>query len=158
MFIFLIIYLLGIIAFLIHFLKLPLPLRSFKKAIELLLLYELVFFVGVTSFLAFIGLTFMPDVVEKTVNWPSCPYQQELANVNLAYGVLGIMSIWFRHSFWIAVVVGFSIWILGDAIHHFWDAFQHNNFSEGNVGLLVYTDVFVPILLCITLYFYMRKY
>lgn len=158
MFIFLVIYALGFIAFFIHLFKLPNEERTNFKIIELMLLYQLVFFVGITSFIAFIGLTFFPDVVSQHLSWPMCPFAQELANVNLAYGVLGILSIWYRGYFWAAIVIGFSIWILGDAIHHFYDAIVNNNWSEGNVGLLVYTDIFVPILLCITLYFYLRAY
>jgi hypothetical protein len=156
MILFLVIYILGAIGFLIHLFSLAPIERTKAKIIELLLLYQLVFSVGLTSFLAFIGLNFLPETVEAYTEWPSCPYQQELANVNLAYGVLGILAIWFRKSFWTCIVIGFTIWIFGDAIHHFYDAFKYNNFSHGNVGALVYTDIFVPILLCINLYYYLK--
>ncbi|WP_068469343.1 DUF6790 family protein [Candidatus Protochlamydia phocaeensis] len=157
MYYFLSLYGLGAIAFIIHLFKLPSHQWTKDRIIELLLLYELVFYVGVTSLVAFIGLTFMDDVAAQLLQWPMCPFQQELGNVNLAFGVLGIMCIWFRRSFWIATVVGFSIWIFGDAIHHFYDAYARHNYSEGNLGILVYTDLLVPILLCITLYFYVKS-
>lgn len=123
---------------------------------ELLLLYQLVFSVGVTSFLAFIGLTFLGDKVVEYTQWPACPFMQELANVNLAYGFLGILCIWFRHHFWTAVVIGFSIWILGDAIHHFYDAKVNLINSDGNTGLLVYTDIVIPIILLVLLAIYLH--
>ena len=157
MYYFLSLYGIGALAFLAHLFALPSNKRTKKNIIELLLLYQLVFYVGVTSLVAFIGLTFMDDVAAELLNWPMCPFQQELGNVNLAFGVLGILCIWQRGSFWIATVLGFSIWIFADAIHHFYDAYARHNYSEGNLGILVYTDFFIPILLCVTLYYYKQN-
>lgn len=156
MILFLIIYAIGILGFIWHYYKLPKNQRTKAKISELLLLYQLVFFVGITSLVAFFGLTFLKDIVAQHNAWPMCPFAQELGNVNLAYGVLGLLSIWNRGLFWKAIVIGFSIWILSDAVNHFYDAFVHQNYSDGNVGLLVATDIFVPILLCISLFFYIR--
>lgn len=156
MILFLSVYLIGAIAFFIHLFRLPKIERQRKKIVELVLLYLIVFGVGLTSFFAFIGLTFMDDIVAKHLAWPKCPFEQELANVNLAFGVLGILAIWYRGYFWMAIVLGFSIWIIGDAIHHLYDAFVHHNHSAGNEGSLVYTDIVIPILLCIVLFFYLK--
>lgn len=152
MFIMISIYFISIIAFLIHFFSIEKRQRTWQKAIELLLLYQIVFSLGVTSFLAFIGLTFMPQLVADHMGWPTCPFQQELANVNLAFGILGIMSIWKRGEFWTATVLGFSIWIIADGIHHIVDSVTMNNFSEGNVGTILYTDILVPVILLVLLY------
>lgn len=156
MIIFLVIYILGFIAFLVHVFSINKIERTWSKIIELFLLYQLVFNVGITSFVAFIGLNFLDDVVENYTRWPSCPYAQELANVNLAYGVLGILSIWNRKSFWTAIVIGFSIWIFADALHHIYDAEVNQNYSYANLGALLYTDIFIPLLLCITLVLYLK--
>jgi len=76
----------------------------------------------------------------------------------LAFGVLCMIAIWLRKSFWTAIVIGFAIWILGDAIHHQWDAYTRNHFSHGNVGALFYTDLIIPLLLLINLWFYDEKF
>ncbi len=158
MIVFLIIYLLGVAAFFIHLYKLNPESRTKKKVIELALLYQLVFFVGITSFLSFFALTFMEESIAAYTEWPSCPYMQELGNVNLAFGVLCMIAIWLRKSFWTAIVIGFAIWILGDAIHHQWDAYTRNHFSHGNVGALFYTDLIIPLLLLVNLWFYDEKF
>lgn len=155
---FLVIYVLSLIAFGVHLYTLPPVERTKARIIELLLLYQLVFSVGITSFLAFIGLNFLGNAVTNYTGWPKCPFMQELANVNLAFGVLGIMAIWLRNSFWIAIVVGFTIWIFGDAIHHFYDAYIYRRYTPGNLGLLVYTDLVVPIVLCILLALYLKTH
>ena len=158
MIIFLIIYALGLIGFFIHLSLIRKEERTTGRVIELFLLYQLVFSVGITSFLSFFALTFMQDVVAENTKWPSCPYQYELANVNLAYGVLGILCIWFRKLFWTAVIIGFSIWIFSDAVHHYLDAVINGIYSDGNVGLLFYTDWVIPLLLCVLLYLYHRTH
>lgn len=154
MFVFIIIYALGLIGFALHLYRTPKVQCTKGRIVELFLLYQLVFSVGITSFLSFYALTFMQDVVAENTTWPSCPYEYELANVNLAYGFLGILSIWFRGLFWTAIVIGFSIWIFSDAVHHFLDAFLNGIYSDGNVGLLFYTDWVVPLLLCILIVMY----
>lgn len=151
---FLSMYALSILGFIVHLYLIPAKTRTYKRTIELLLLYQLVFSVGMTSLLAFIGLTFMPDYVAQYSGWPVCPFQQELGNVNLAFGILGIMCIWFRDHFWTATVLGFSIWILADGIHHIYDIIAHHNYAPGSVGVSLITDLVVPVVLLLLLAIY----
>lgn len=156
MWLFLSMYALSLIFFFAHFYYLPMKQRTKAKAIELLLLYQIVFSLGITSLLAFFGLTFMDQYIAKYLLWPTCPFQQELGNVNLAFGILGILSIQYRQLFWMATVLGFSIWILADAIHHIYMALAFHNYSPGNTGIPLYTDIIVPIVLLILLILYVK--
>lgn len=157
MWFFLSIYAFGIIGFFIHAYQIPNQERTRPKLIELFLLYQIVFSLGVTSLVAFFGLTFMDKYIAQLTGWPACPFEQQLANVNLGYGVLGILAIWFRKYFWAATIIGFSIWILGDGIHHLYKFLAEGNATEGNIGFPLYTDFIVPIVLLILLWFYMRQ-
>lgn len=151
MWLFLSIYPLGILACLFHIWKLTPIERNKAKIVELLLLYQIVFSLGLTSLLAFIGLTIMPDYIAAYTGWPACPFEQQLANVNLAFGILGILAIWLRGGFWIATVLGFSIWIVGDGLHHLYEFMVLHNDNAGNIGVPLYTDFAIPILLLILL-------
>lgn len=155
MFIFLGIYLSSFIFFIFHYFVIK-PISK-EKTIELMLLYQLVFNIGFLGILSFIGLTFMPEISADYLGWSQCRFQQELANVNLGYGILGILCIWFRGLFWAATVIGASIWLFGDGVHHFFDAFVNLNFSEGNLGPLSYTDLIIPITLVILLALYFNS-
>ncbi len=150
---FLSIYVFGIIGFFIHLYSLPAYARTKSKIIELLLLYQIVFSLGITSFVAFYGLTFMAEYVANYLQWPTCPFIQELANVNLAFGVLGILCIWYRGLFWSATVIGFSIWIISDGFQHLYHRIYVN---ENNPNMPLYTDFIVPIVLLVLLYLYWR--
>lgn len=150
--IFLGIYLLSFLGFIVHYLLIK-PIGK-ERVIELMLLYQLVFNIGLLGILSFFGLTFMPDVAADYVGWSPCRFQQELANVNLGYGVLGILSIWLRGHFWTAIVIGASIWLFGDGVHHFFDAILNHNLAPGNLGILFYTDLLIPITLVVLLLLY----
>lgn len=152
MWFFLIILSFSLIGFLIHFYFSKKPATRFR-IVELLLLYQLVFSVGAASLLGFFGLAFMGKHVAEILGWPECPFQMELANVNLGYGVLGIMCIWFRKYFWLATALGFSIWIFADGIHHVADRVLTHNEALSDIPMV--TDFLVPILLLTltTLYF-----
>jgi hypothetical protein len=150
------IYVMGIVGFLIHLYTLDARSRTYGKVIELLLLYQIVFSLGLTSILSFFGLTFMADYIAKYTGWPASPFEQQLANVNLAFGVLGILCIWLRGGFWIATILGFSIWILGDGVHHFTKWLLAGNNTPGNIGVPLYTDIVIPILLLVLLYLHLR--
>lgn len=150
MFIFLGILAFSIIGFFIH-LYLDKEPRTTSRVIELLLLYQLVFSVGLTSVLAFIGLSLMPQYIAAYTGWPYSPFEQQLANVNLAFGTLGILCIWLRGNFWIATAIGFSVWIFSDGIGHFLDMVFNHNFADGNIGVPLWTDILVPSVLIILL-------
>ena len=156
MFIFWLILSLSLIGFGIHLFFEKRPYTR-KRILELLLLYQLVFSVGMTSLLAFFALTLMPDFIASFTGWPSCPFEQQLANVNLAFATLGTLCIWFRNGFWTATVLGFSIWILGDGIANFAEMLFHHNYADGNIGTPLITDFLVPILLLILLWLYKRE-
>lgn len=150
MFIFISILAFSIIGFFIH-LYFDTQKRTKSRIIELLFLYQLVFSVGLTSVLAFIGLSLMPKYIADYTGWPSSPFEQQLANVNLAFGTLGILCIWCRGNFWTATALGFSIWIFSDGIAHFMDMEINRNYAEGNIGIPLWTDIIVPVVLIILL-------
>ncbi len=156
--VFLIIILLSFVAFGIH-LFISKKKKTFGRVVELLLLYQLIFYIGVLGVLSFIALTFYPEYVAKFIRWPVCPFQQELGNANLGFAVLGFLSIWFRGHFWTAIVIGASVWLFADGIGHAIDAYYFGNTSEGNTGALLYTDLLFPLFLValLTLYWQTKK-
>lgn len=147
------IYIFSFLGFIIHYMMTK-P-KETGKVFELFLLYQLVFNIGLLGLLSFIGLTFLPDIAAAHVGWTPCHFEQELANVNLGYGVLGLLCIWLRGDFWTAVVIGASIWLFGDGLDHFFNAFYHHNLAPGNLGVLFYTDILIPIVMIVSLILYL---
>lgn len=145
----------GLIGFFIHLFGSQEP-RTPLRIVRLFLLYQLVFSVGLTSLLSFIGLMFMSDFVAAYSGWPACPFEKLLANVNLGYAALGILCIWKGDEFWLATIIGVSIWLIGDGIVHVVDAILHHNYSPGNIGVPLYTDFIIPLVLICLYILYQR--
>ena len=116
--------------------------------VETLLVNFLVINVGISGLYAFIGHAFSSKKVAEYIGWPSGnPFQLEVAVTNLTLGILGILCIWFRDNFWIATVIGFSIFAFGAAFVHIRDIVKNNNRSPGNAGPPLYADILKPVVL-----------
>ena len=66
------------------------------------------------------------------------------------------MCIWRGDDFWLATIIGLSVWLLGDAIGHIADMIINHNYAPGNVGVPLYTDIIVPAALLILYAIYQR--
>ncbi len=139
---------LAVIGFLIH-LFVSRKKRTAKRAIELLLLYLLVFCAGACCLFCFAGHLFHADSVAESIGWaPGSPFQYEVAIANLAFAVLGILCIWFRGNFWTATIIGITVFLWGAAVGHFREAFLNNNFNPGNFGMVLWlNDIAVPLVM-----------
>ena len=94
------------------------------------------------------GHAFSSKKVGEYIGWPSGnPFQFEAAITNLSFGILGVLCIWFRDNFWIATVIGFSVFALGAAYVHIRDIIKNKNHSPGNAGPPLYSDILKPIFL-----------
>ena len=123
--------------------------RNLLKNVEILLLFLLIFDVGLGGLFAFFGHAFMADMVASKIGWPTgSPFQFEIAVANLSFGIIGILSIWLRGNFWVAAGLAYSVFVLGAAYGHIREAVLHNNFAPYNVGPVLYIgDILVPIMI-----------
>lgn len=108
----------------------------------------LVIAVGLQGVWAFLGHYFRSDDIAAYIGWPSGnPFQKEVAFSNLAFGVLGLLCLWFRGDFWVATAVGISVFSLGAAVVHVHELRVNDNRNPGNSGTILFTDVLIPIVL-----------
>ena len=123
--------------------------RTPLRITELLLVYLLVFSCGIGGLYAFMGHVFASDAVAQSIGWPvGSPFQLEVGATNLAFGVLGLLCIFFRGLFPLATTIGYSIFLLGAACVHLHDIHVRANLAEFNSGAFLYIqDFFVPLFL-----------
>ena len=123
--------------------------------VETLLADLLFFMVGLGSLVAFTGHVFKSDDIATRIGWPTGnPFQLEVGWANLGYGVAGIMSMWIRYEFWTALVICVSVFYLGAGWVHVADVLKNKNKSELNIGIPLYIDFIVPIVLIVLLILY----
>jgi|SRR5579872_2691886 len=122
--------------------------RNARGVVEALLLYTLVFVVGVQGLWTAAGHLFKANQVAAMTGWPpGSPFQFDVGIANLAVGVLGTLCLWLRGNFWTATVVVAMIWLWGDAIDHLRDIVVSHNLAPGNAGPTLFADILIPAVL-----------
>jgi hypothetical protein len=129
--------------------------RTRVRVAQIFLLWLLVISVGVTSVVAFIGHTIFADATAQSIGWRTGnPFQYEVAVANLTVGILGILCYWIRGNFWVATVIGFSVWWLGDAVVHIREIEVAQNYAPNNAGVTFYLAIVFPVILIALLVYY----
>jgi len=74
-----------------------------RRVIVTLLQWSLLVNVGIAGILGFYSRTFNAAATAEFIAWaPGSPFQFEVATANLAFGVLGVLCLWFGGAFWAA--------------------------------------------------------
>lgn len=122
------------------------------RVVEVLLLYLMVIFIGLSGLMAFVGHAFMARQIAVKIGWQPSPFQFEVAVADLAFGVLAILCFWLRREFWTATGIGSAVFLLGCAFGHFRDMILQGNYAPYNVGPVLWlNDLAVPIFILILL-------
>ena len=121
--------------------------RSLARILEIILLWALIVN-GLQGILAFAGHVFNGPAIAKTIGWPpGNPFQYEVGITNLGVGILGLMCIWKRDSFWLATIIMMSVFNFGAGIGHVIQIIQFQNYAPNNAGLILYFDLINPLVL-----------
>jgi hypothetical protein len=120
--------------------------RSWRLAVELLLMYSM----GVSGFKAIFGgfvmHYFFADAMARSIGWAAgSPFQAEVAFFNLAVGVLGALT-FFRRDFWLPFIIVSTLMGWGAGAVHLVEAFTNGNFAGNNAGPILYADFLMPVL------------
>ncbi len=116
-----------------------------ERIAEILLLYLLSILVGVGGLFAFLWHTLRAPLTAQFVGWPpGNPFQYEVAVANLAFGILGILCIWKRGSFWSATAIGWSVFLLGAAGVHLHEIRAGQPYAPGNAAPVLFLDIALP--------------
>lgn len=97
------------------------------------------------------------DEVATGIGWPlNSGFQMELAFAAIGIGLVGGIGFW-NKSFWLPFIIAKTTFMWGAALTHIIHMIQHNNFSPGNTGIVVYWDILLPIILIVLYALYQRE-
>jgi hypothetical protein len=126
--------------------------RTKPRIADMLLLGLFAFPIGLGGLVGFVGHTLRAAPVAASIGWAAGnPFQYEVAVANLAFGILGMLCLRFRDGFWTATAVGWSTFMLGAAGVHLHQIRMGQPFARGNAGAILYFDIFVPVLVLVSL-------
>jgi len=142
-------------AILVHLLLTKQP-KTKKIVLEIILMYFLVFTVGLGGISSFMGHIFMGTEIAKSIGWPSGnPFQFEVGVAYLAFGILGLLCIKLKRGFWLATGLGSIIFYYGAALGHIKDMLTNHNYAAYNSDSLLYVgDILVPSIILVLLITY----
>jgi len=142
----------GLIASAIALARAPKPLTA-PVIVEALFAYFVLFSIGCSFCYNFIMHTFFGAMTARFIGWADSPFQTELGLASLGFAVVGFLA--FRGGFdlRLAAVTGPALFTLGAAGVHIHDMIAAGNFAPGNAGTVFYTDILVPIVGFVLLWF-----
>jgi hypothetical protein len=121
--------------------------RTGQRIVEIFLLWVLVVCVGVNGLFAFYGHAFRADETARMIGWPTGnPFQFEVAIADLVFGILGILCIWIRGTFWYAAGLAGALFGLGAAYGHIVQMVVYGDYAPDNAGLFLYSEIAVALL------------
>lgn len=124
-------------------------IKDLKSRLEVLLVWYLFIGVGIQGIVSGVVQIFMSDKVAGYVGWAGSPFVVELGMANLAFGILGIISLWQRKGFRTATALGYGLFLVLVAFGHIYDALFKGRLSVGNLGPTLWADLIVGFILLV---------
>ena len=132
--------------------------RTAKKIVEVTLLYLLVIVVGAGALISGFMHVFNGPATAKMIGWaPGSPFQYEVGVADMAFGLIAVLCIFFRGSFWLAAILANSFFLLGCMAGHLRSMAEAGNLAAYNIGPnIIIMDLIIPLVL-IGLYIAYKK-
>jgi Family of unknown function (DUF6790) len=141
----------GLIAGLLSLINKPKP-RTTNIVVEALLSYYILFAIGINNVVNFVFHVFFGDMAARFIGWEQSQFQAEVGFASLGIGIAGVLAFRAGLPFRVATFIPPAVFSLGAAGGHIYQMFVAHNFSPGNVGLVLPTDIILPIVGFILLY------
>lgn len=135
----------GLVASAVSLLRKPRPLTAPIVA-EALFAYFILFSIAVSNLYNFTMHVFFGEMAARFIGWADSPFQREVGFASLGFAVVGLLA--FRGSFdmRVAAVVGPACFLLGAAGGHVLEILKTGNLAPGNAGVVLYTDILIPLI------------
>lgn len=131
------------------------PLRAATIA-DTVLAHFLLLSVGVSFLYNFVMHVFFSTMAAKFIGWENSPFQLEVGYASLGFAVVGLLAFRGDAGMRLAAIVGPACFLWGAAIGHIHQIIVAHNYASGNAGIILYSDILLPIV-GFALYWYWRR-
>src|SRR6058998_2135488 len=135
----------GLLAGVISLINKPKPL-GISVVAEALFSYYLLFTIGISNLVNFVSHVVFGDFSAEFIGWPQSPFQAEVGFASLGIGIGGVIAFKASLPFRFATLIPPAVFSLGAAGGHIYQMIAAHNFSPGNVGLVLPSDILIPVI------------
>jgi uncharacterized protein DUF6790 len=114
--------------------------------IEKLLSWFVFWTIGVLYFYNFIFHVFFGEMAAAFIGWTDSPFQLEVGMASLGFAVIGFLAAFGNFEVRLAAILGSAMFMLGAAAGHVYQMIAAHNFAPGNAGIIVWSDIFLPLI------------
>jgi hypothetical protein len=119
---------------------------NFANVAEELLAYFILFSVAVSFFYNFIFHVFFGALAASFIGWADSPFQAEVGYASLGFAAIGLLAFKGNCCVRFAAILGPAMFQWGAAVGHIHDIITTGNMAPGNAGIMLYSDIFLPII------------
>jgi hypothetical protein len=134
----------GLLAGVISLINKPRPL-GISVVVEALFSYYLLFTIGISGLVNFVAHVVFGDFSAEFIGWPQSPFQAEVGFASLGIGMAGVIAFRASPPFRFATLIPPAVFSLGAAVGHIYQMIVANNFSPGNVGVVLPSGIVIPV-------------
>src|SRR3990167_1203951 len=143
---FLLLWVLGILTSIVTYWITGVPDKHYLYSV--LLLDQFVVTFGLLGIIGFLTNVILAKPMAKKLNWPGGPFQVKYGFAQLCIGIMGVMAIWFRGSYWVATLINMYMYGLSGFWTHTQEMIENHKPDTSNVCNLIMNlsyQVFITI-------------
>ncbi len=120
---------------------------------EELLAYFILFTIGIAYLYNFIFHVFFREIAAGFIGWADSPFQKEVGYASLGFAAVGFLAFKSTCMVRLAAILGPAMFQWGAAATHIHGILTTGNMVPGNAGIMLYSDILVPVVRFALLWF-----
>ena len=122
------------------------PQWTFQVVVEALFAYFLLFSIAISYFYNFVFHVFFGELAASYIGWANSPFQAEVGYASLGFAAIGLIAFRGNCMLRLAAILGPAMFQWGAAVGHIHDIMTTGNMAPGNAGIMLYSDILLPII------------
>jgi hypothetical protein len=119
---------------------------TFANVAEGLLAYFILFSVAIGFFYNFAFHVVFGELAASYIGWADSPFQAEVGYASLGFAAIGLLAFKGNCCVRFAAILGPTMFQWGAAVEHIHDIMRTGNMAPGNAGIMLYSDIFLPVI------------
>ncbi len=113
---------------------------------EELLAYFILFTIAIAYFYHFVFHVFFGELAASYIGWPDSPFQAEVSYASLGFAAVGLLAFKGNCMLRLGANLGPAMFQWGAAVGHIRDILATGNMAPGNAGIMLYSDILLPVI------------